>query len=139
MLVIHPSGRIECLTGADDMLVFGTLVLRADVRMLDGAPKTPWRLRDYDPSPQLQPAPKRARRAGAAAPQPPLAQAPDHASSRQGLEAAAAVAQALRNQPMAAEDTPAIEAGMQPEQEPNAGEAGEAGGGYDMDDNEDNE
>ena len=36
----------------------------ADVRMLDGAPKTPWRLRDYDPSPQLQPAAKRARHEG---------------------------------------------------------------------------
>ena len=120
--------------------------------MLDGAPKTPWRLRDYDPSPQLQPAPKRARRAGAAAPRPPLAQAhealqgpapaerpPDHFSSRQGLGAAAAVAQALRDQPTAAEEALAFEAGMQPEQEPNAGEGGEDGGGYDMDDHEDNE
>ena len=123
--------------------------------MLDGAPKTPWRLRDYDPSPQLQPAPKRARRAGAAAPQPPLAQAPEAlrwpapaeqapehsraSGSSQGLDAAAVAAQALQDRPAAAEEALAVGAGMQQEQDPIAGEGGDAGGGYDMDDNEDNE
>lgn len=60
--------------------IFDAMKCHADVRMLDGAPKTPWRLRDYDPSPQMQPAPKRARHSAAApsglqpaAQEPPLA------------------------------------------------------------------
>ena len=62
------------------------VVYLADVRMLDGAPKTPWRLRDYDPSPQLQPAAKRARH------ESPFAQQaqPDLAALDASLDPAAA-------------------------------------------------
>ena len=60
----------------------------ADVRMLDGAPKTPWRLRDYDPSPQLQPVAKWARHEG------PFAQQaqPNLAALDASLDTAAAAA-----------------------------------------------
>jgi len=39
--------------------------------MLDGAPKTPWRLRDYDDSPQLLQPPKRQRYSVPSSMQPP--------------------------------------------------------------------
>ena len=42
-----------------------------DVRMLDGAPKTPWRLRDYDSSPELLQRPKRQRYSLPSSLQPP--------------------------------------------------------------------
>jgi hypothetical protein len=56
--------------------------------MLDGAPKTPWRLRDYDPSPQLQPFAKRARHESPSARQAQPNLAPLDAS----LDTAAALA-----------------------------------------------
>ena len=128
----------------------------ADVRMLDGAPKTPWRLRDYDPSPQLQPAPKRARYTGTAAPQPPLTQAPEAphrpalaeqapdpsaraSGSDQGLNTTAAVRQDLWDRPMAAEEALGVGSGMPLAGKHTTGECGEHAGGHDMDDHEDNE
>ena len=56
----------------------------ADVRMLDGAPKTPWRLKDYDPSPELLQRPKRPRYSMPSSLQPP---APEVAPAEADREA----------------------------------------------------
>ena len=55
--------------------------------MLDGAPRTPWRLRDYDPSPELLQRPKRPRYSLPSSLQPP-AQEPRLAAQQQAAESA---------------------------------------------------
>ncbi len=92
--------------------------------MLDGAPKTPWRLKDYDPSPELLQRPKRPRYSMSSSLQPP---APEeaHAVADRGAACAAEL-------PSAHEDgaEPAAEH-AQPEQE--------ADGGHDSDHDNDDE
>lgn len=106
MYAVQVSGRAACLFCGNGLQTVWSRILLcnlysilqglncqgvihlADVRMLDGAPKTPWRLRDYDPSPQLQPAAKRARHEG------PFAQQaqPNLAALDASLDTAAAAA-----------------------------------------------
>ncbi len=82
--------------------------------MLDGAPKTPWRLKDYDPSPELLQRPKRPRYSMPSSLQPP---APEVAPAEADGEAdgAAELAPAQND-----EAEPAAEH-AQPEQDADAG------------------
>ena len=98
---------------------------RADLRMLDGAPKTPWRLRDYDPSPELLQRPKRQRHTVPSSLQPQAAE-PEAANAEADREAdgAAKLAPAQTDGP-----EPAVEL-AQPEQDADMG----LGDDYDDDD-----
>lgn len=72
--------------------------------MLDGAPKTPWRLRDYNPSPELLQRPKRPRKSVPSGLLPPKSEidlAADAAGQEAGKSATVAPDDDIRAEPSA--------------------------------------